>query len=525
MAEFNVEATIKDLLSKDEWRRTTEIEGQSSYLSTWRSYYGNYQDSRFFSITQNNTTYRCVKKTMSIPKKVCEDFANFILNEKCDIVIPKEAKKKLDEKLQSVNFWAKANQCYEKAMALSMGAIVQGLKKFEANEDGTFVSDSGEWTARFIDATRIFPITVKDGEIIECAFYSGNTNTNDLELHLLNEKGNYVIRSCSYNKESNTIIPETYFELDTMNNVKWFQIFTPNVCNNLQSSQRLPISILSNNLDVFDTLDEIYNDFYEEYNKGRKRIFVNAKLWSVDTMNGEVIKTFNNNDTTFYTMEFEDNSKPVIVSSSDPLRDQSYINGINSNLNILSSNLGLGKNFYNFNVSGENPKTATEVISMTSDAIRTIKKHEILVENELINFVIACKYISNTFTKDKLGEFNINDITIQFDDSIFEDVNSEQTRDRTNVASGLMSEVEFRMRWFGEDEKTAQEFVNKYLRYKVLNNYLSAWQTGILPTKLLIKYCYPEFKENTEEYNELFTALEESKNQVVAPMDETSFIS
>lgn len=523
MAEFNVEENIKDLLSKDKWRKSVEIEGQSAYLSTWQSYYGGYQSSKFYKLNQNGKTFQCIKKSINMPKKVCENFSNFILNEKCDIIIPTSAKKNLDMKLKQSNFWVNANQYYEKAMALSMCAVVQGLKKFEIDENGTFKAGSGEWKARWVDATKIYPITVKDNEIIECAFYSANTNTNDLELHVLNEEGNYVIRSCSYDNE-NGMIPNSYFELDTMNNIKWFQIFSPNICNNLQKSKRLPISILSNNLDVFDSLDEIYNDFYEEFNKGRKRIFVNAKLWRVNDLNGDIVKTFDNNDTTFYSVEFDDNTKPLIESSADPLRDQSYINGINSNLNVLSSNLGLGKNFYNFNVSGESPKTATEVISMTSDAIRTIKKHEILVKNELINFVAACQYISNTFTSDGLGEFNLNEINVLFDDSIFEDVNSEQTRDRTNVASGLMSEVEFRMRWFGEDKKDAQKFINENLRYKVLNNYLSAWQTGALPTRLFITYCYPEYKEGTEEYNQLFNELEENKNKVVEPMIEDTFI-
>jgi len=53
------------------------------------------------------------------------------------------------------------------------------------------------------------------------------------------------------------------------------------------------------------------------------------------------------------------------------------------------------------------------------------------------------------------GTIADEDIAIGFDDSIFEDTETEQQRDRENVAAGLMSKVEYRMKWYGEDDVTA----------------------------------------------------------------------
>ena len=47
------------------------------------------------------------------------------------------------------------------------------------------------------------------------------------------------------------------------------------------------------------------------------------------------------------------------------------------------------------------------------------------------------------------------EISIDFDDSIIEDKDAERRRDREEVAMGAMSILEYRMKWYGEDEKTA----------------------------------------------------------------------
>ena len=49
------------------------------------------------------------------------------------------------------------------------------------------------------------------------------------------------------------------------------------------------------------------------------------------------------------------------------------------------------------------------------------------------------------------------EITIKFDDSIIVDETTERTQDMLDVQAGIMSKVEYRMKWYNEDEKTATE--------------------------------------------------------------------
>ena len=68
-------------------------------------------------------------------------------------------------------------------------------------------------------------------------------------------------------------------------------------------------------------------------------------------------------------------------------------------------------------------------------------------------------YAINTFTSDTV---NTNaEITIKFDDSIIEDEATERTQDLVDVNAGIMSKVEYRMKWYNEDEKTASQKIEE----------------------------------------------------------------
>ena len=51
------------------------------------------------------------------------------------------------------------------------------------------------------------------------------------------------------------------------------------------------------------------------------------------------------------------------------------------------------------------------------------------------------------------------EITVDFDDSIIEDTETERKRDREDVNMGAMTLLEYRMKWYSEDEATAKEHI------------------------------------------------------------------
>ncbi len=49
------------------------------------------------------------------------------------------------------------------------------------------------------------------------------------------------------------------------------------------------------------------------------------------------------------------------------------------------------------------------------------------------------------------------EVTVKYDDSIIVDSDRERETDRQDVRDDLMQPYEYRMKWYGEDEKTAKE--------------------------------------------------------------------
>ena len=84
---------------------------------------------------------------------------------------------------------------------------------------------------------------------------------------------------------------------------------------------------------------------------------------------------------------------------------------------------------------------------------RTIKKHEIILEDVLKELCRIILRLGNLVE----GGLNENvEISIDFDDSIIEDKETEFNRDCRMVSMGIMNDWEFRAKWMNEDEKTAK---------------------------------------------------------------------
>ena len=134
------------------------------------------------------------------------------------------------------------------------------------------------------------------------------------------------------------------------------------------------------------------------------------------------------------------------------LRTAEFNTGMQDMLNVLSSKCGFGENHYKFDQTSI--ATATQVISENSTMFRTIKKHEILLEQSIMELCRILLRLGNTAMNAGLNEDV--EISIDFDDSIIEDKQTDFSRDMQLLQAGIMNDWEFRMRWMNEDETTAK---------------------------------------------------------------------
>lgn len=367
---------------------------------------------------------------LGMAKKICEDWATLLLNEKVSIKAG-SFDKRLNEVLNYNNFSVRGNQLIEIAFALGTGAFVE----YKDNARNIIID--------YVRANMIYPLAWDNGDITECAFGSYKTYNGKksiyLQIHRLGKRGVenqrlYYIENVYIDSESGKEIapPQNINpKVDTGSQTPLFQIITPNIFNNIDLDSPLGISVFANAIDQLKACDRIYDSYINEFVLGRKRVLVPISLAKIQMeRDGVTAPTFNPNDTVFYSMPGDRNSDLTLTPIDMTIRAQEHELGIQRALDLLSLKCGMGTGRYKFDSAGV--KTATEVISDKSDLYQNLKKNEKIVKTAIINLVKSIAFLE--------GKADV-EVTVDFDDSIIEDSNTTIDRNIKLTQSGLRSKI------------------------------------------------------------------------------------
>lgn len=414
-----------------------------SFIDTWKSWYKGQND--FHKYTQYNGKKRVSRKraTLGMAKRICEDWANLLLNEKAEIAMANEnTAKQLKSILDDNNFRMQSNRLVELVFALGTGAFVE-------YKNGNSVAID------YISADMIYPISSHNGIITECAFGSEKIINGKkciyLNLHVL-ENGKYKIINKLFEKESRAAVPlpsDVAEEYNTGRAKPLFQIITPNAINSVNLSSCMGSSIFANCIDVLKGVDLVYDSYLNEYKLGKKRIIIPVGMAQIMDSDGAPKPVFDYDDVEFYAVP-NNNSITDLKEIDMHIRAQEHTEGLQQNLNVLSDKVGLGTDRYTYGIQGL--KTATEVISEKSDMYQNMCKHQIVLRTALINLAKSVLYLVGT-------NIDNEEIRVDFDDSIIHDTDSEKKTDLQLVTSGIMPAWEFRMKWNNETEAQAKKMV------------------------------------------------------------------
>lgn len=435
-------------------------------IAEWVSWYeGNVRNFSFYKVYGGRGTYkRCRRKSMGMAKKLSEDIADLLFNERVTITLDDEATHNFVHQILDDNrFLVMGNDYQERKAFTGTVAYIPYLDNAEITEEGTVIS--GKISINYVDAPNIFPVSWNNGKVTECIFTFPHTIARkkyvQLQSHLL-ENGEYVIKNtvlrCDSGSQEGTELPEKKWkqlkpfkelakEVRTGFSEPQFVIDRLNITNNADENNPMGVAIFANAIDTLKKLDIEYDSYCNEFELGRKRIFVRPEMLT----NADGTPAFDPGDSVFYALPDDDaNGEGLLKEIDMSLRAEQHSKAINDDLNYLSLKCGFGTDRYQFGATGA--KTATEIISENSDMYRMIKKHEILLEDalrQLIQIIIRLGMIlGNTLNPEC-------EITIDFDDSIIEDKETERSRDRQDVSMGVMSLVEYRAKWYGESEEDA----------------------------------------------------------------------
>lgn len=458
------------IIKLNELGYTTIPDSFYSKVYEWKSWYqGNVKGFHNYTVQNGERQVKCRRYSLGMGKKLCEDWANLLMNEKVQITLEGQKEQDfIDLVLTENNFAVKANEMQEMKSALGTVAYVPRVIGQEISESGDIVPGNASGIVLdYVTIENIYPLSWQNGYISECAFSSevtrGGKDYLYLQIHRREDNGNYVIENRIYRYDNEQLADEQLVNVKGFENIppvvhtgsdkRQFVIDRPNIANNVNYLLPTGIAIYANAIDVLQGVDIAYDSYVNEFKLGKKRIMV--KPSAAQYLDGT--PAFDPDDVVFYVMPEDTEDGAVVTPIDMTLRTAEHNTGIQDQLNILSSKCGFGETYYRFD--GGSVATATQVISENSTMFRTIKKMEIVLEQALVELCRILLRLGNTAMNAGLNEDV--EISIDFDDSIIEDKQSEFSRDMQMLSAGIMNDWEFRAKYMNEDEATAKAALPK----------------------------------------------------------------
>ncbi|MBE6626226.1 MAG: phage portal protein [Ruminococcaceae bacterium] len=430
-------------------------------IDEWEAWWKGYNRS-FHEFTENGAGGRLIRRElyrMNMAKKIAEDWASLLLNDRTAISVSDEVGGEFVGKvLSTTDFMSNANRLVEKAFALGTGAAILRISG-AYGEDGEIIPSEATFAFEFVDASHIIPLSVRDGKIVEAAFVSEGKIRGEeyvyLEIHCLEEDG-YVISNEFYRRVDGRLVrsdvplgncPEV---VHTMSRVPLFSILTPSIQNNIDPTVGLGVSVFADATDCLKGVDLAFNNFCRDIKLGGKKVFINQTLVNRDEY-GNVFTPDDVAQQLFVTIGDSDLADhPMITEHNPELRTAENAEAVQCQLNYLSFRCGLGTHHYTFgDLGGRVRLTATQYMGERQDMRQNASKHQKNVASFLRGVVEALLWCGAEVCGlpiDKNAAVNVT-----FDDSYWNDSESQRARDLSELEAGIITVDEYRSKWIGGD--------------------------------------------------------------------------
>lgn len=438
-----------------------------SQIDIWKSWYdGNVRDFHNYQVFNGQKSVPCHRYTLGMGKKVAEDWANLLMNERVKITLDGAKEQKFfDSVCKANNFAVKANEMQEMKAGLGTAAYVARVSGLEVKKDSGRVIGGGEIKIDYVTAHDIFPLSWENGRVKDCAFTSKLSVNGEkycyLQIHHTDGNGNYIIENAVYRNNNGSLSEVQLNEVRSFENIppvvetgspfRQFVIDRLNIANNYDNTLPMGIPAFANAIDQLKGVDVAFDSYCNEFVLGKKRVMVMPQ--ATKTIDGEPV--FDPNDVTFYVMPEDIADKSLLQPIDMSLRTEEHNAGLQDMLNALSSRCGFGENHYRFD--NGSIATATQVISENSTMFRTIKKHEIILQDVLEELARMILRLGNSVLHMGLNE-DVK-VTIDFDDSIIEDTRTELQDMRADVSAGLLRGELYIAKKYGVSEEEARKMM------------------------------------------------------------------
>ena len=415
--------------------------GMEEHLALWRSWYqGNVKHFHGYRVYNGQKRVLCHRAGLGMAKKICEDWANLLMNERVHIRVEGEREQRFTDRiLQESRFFLQANRMQEYKAALGTAAYVPRVTDGRIRIDG-------------IDAEGILPLSWENGAVTDCAFAcSRRDGERDLVYVQVHHRvdGIYQVENLLFRVEEDRLealplggtpgfegIPET---VSSGRAERSFVLDRMNIVNNLETASPMGLSVFANALDQLRGVDVAYDSYVNEFILGKKRIMVKPEA----TKDFDGAPLFDADELAFYILPEDSGNGSIIREIDMTLRTAEHHEGIQDMLNLLGLKCGLGEQHYRFERGSV--LTATQVISENSALYRNVRRQELVLETALKELMALLLRMGNDYFS--LGLKEDAAVSVDFDDSIIEDKSRDFERDCRMLELGVLGKEEFRKRW------------------------------------------------------------------------------
>lgn len=334
---------------------------------------------------------------------------------------------------------------------------------------GSFVlKPLGGTAAEFVSADKIIPISFgDDGKPNDIAFLTvkkvGDTDYfTRFERHYF-VNGNLTIENkCFHSQTANDIgLPCNLEAVEGWENIEPGPITYPgmnrmdfgfyrNPIKNKIDGSTCGISIFDSATDMIKKADIQGARLDWEYESGERAIHVDNRALKQDKTTGRFGMS-KLNKRLYRGMDLEAGKDQELLKEYSPeMRDESFKRGLEEYKREIEFSVGLA--YGDLSNAQEVAKTATEIKASKNRKYNRVTAIQNNLYDCLEDFVAGLAFYNSVLNSGY-------EFSCKFNDSILTDEETERQQDRQDVSMGVMSHLEYRMKWYNEDEETAKKML------------------------------------------------------------------
>ena len=294
---MNITAFLNYLNKTRGWAIDADYYG---HIETWRQWWqGSVPKVHTRAAEYANGTKKRPIASLRMPKRVCEDWANLLLNDRTTFQIKDAATARYllgdDEQqvgglLRELHFWRNANALVEQAYWSGTGAFVLSAENLTVVKGKAVPGPDTRLKLDYDPASCILPLRVERGIVTEAAFVSECMMEGKPAVYLQTHTGNETRRTIrnEWFRVTDGVLGAPVFEaqappgtaesITVEGSPPWFALFSPAAVKNLDGGTGLGMSIFAEALAEAQGIDLAFDNYREDIRLGHKKIFYSADI-------------------------------------------------------------------------------------------------------------------------------------------------------------------------------------------------------------------------------------------------------